>query len=226
MTNSLPELARQYPQESWEDGRYLHLLDERVFQAGEQLGGFLGRARHGAKLRHLGLGRVRARRGGWARVSHTRRVWNLWRNVCVGWGRGCEVFGACGSHDPNRRPEGPLIVKHSHTDWFIKYAWIFCLRGRGDRGERDGVEGAARSSRPSSPFSARLCLSLASVPQLLWMGKERDCAQSNTPRTEGAHRWQVHSDAVLRCLNHRVQALETRTENLDFHNKNENIWQN
>ena len=49
-------------------------------------------------------------------------------------------------------------------------------------------ETAARSSRPSSPFSARLCLSLASVPQLLWMGKERDCAQSNTPRTEGAHR--------------------------------------
>ena len=31
---------------------------------------------------------------------------------------------------------------------------------------------------PSSPLSARLCLSLAPVSQLLWMRKERDCVQS------------------------------------------------
>ena len=30
------------------------------------------------------------------------------------------------------------------------------------------------------PFSARLCLSLAPVSQLLWTWKERDCVQSNT----------------------------------------------
>ena len=31
--------------------------------------------------------------------------------------------------------------------------------------------------RPSSPFFARLCLSLAPVPQLLCTRKERDCVQ-------------------------------------------------
>ena len=51
-------------------------------------------------------------------------------------------------------------------------------RPRGEWGRGKRKERVPSFLRPSSPFSARLCLSLAPVSQLLWTRKERDCVQS------------------------------------------------
>ena len=52
-------------------------------------------------------------------------------------------------------------------------------RGRWPRGEWGEGSREEECFRPSSPFSARLCLSLAPVSQLLWTRKEMDTVQSN-----------------------------------------------
>ena len=115
---------------------------------------------------------LRSRRFGRESVSHSQTNWQESVDLIRGIGPNSEFIAPVYSLQFTQSLSFLLVIER------LERARCTTTRETGVSKVDGHVENGKEC--PSSPFSARLCLSPAPVPQLLWTRKERDCVQSSS----------------------------------------------